>query len=193
MSAGLEVVEVALAVARALEQCGIDYTLGGSVATSLQGEPRSTNDIDFAVKLTERSVQPFMLALGPDFEVDEEALIDAIRRRRSTNIFHLPSMTKIDLFIRGGEPFDLSEFSRRIRVLLQPSQGLFLASTEDNLLRKLRWFRMGGETSDRQWRDVLGLVRVAGQSLDLEYLRQWAASLGVSDLLERALSTPMDR
>jgi hypothetical protein len=193
MSAGLEVVEVALAVARALEQCGIDYTLGGSVATSLQGEPRSTNDIDFAVKLTERSVQPFILSLGPDFEVDEEALIDAIRQRRSTNIFHLPSMTKIDLFIRGGEAFDLSEFSRRIRVLLQPGEGLFLASTEDNLLRKLRWFRMGGETSDRQWRDVLGLVRVAGQSLDLSYLRQWAASLGVSDLLERALSTPMDR
>jgi hypothetical protein len=101
-------------------------------------------------------------------------------------------MTKVDLFIRGGEAFDLSEFSRRIRVEVQPPEGLFLASTEDNLLRKLRWFRMGGETSDRQWRDVLGLVRVAGDSFDLAYLRQWATSLGVADLLERALGTTMD-
>jgi hypothetical protein len=192
MSAVLEVVEVALAVARALERSGVEYTLGGSVATSLQGEPRSTNDIDFAVKLTEHDVRPFVQALGPDFDVDEEALVDAIRRRRSANIFHLPSMTKVDLFIRGGEAFDLSEFSRRIRVEVQPPEGLFLASTEDNLLRKLRWFRMGGETSDRQWRDVLGLVRVAGDSFDLAYLRQWATSLGVADLLERALGTTMD-
>lgn len=185
----LEVVEVALAVARALEQCGIEYTLGGSVATSLQGEPRSTNDIDFAVRLTEAGVQRLVETLGPDFEVDEEALVEAIRLRRSTNIFHLPSMTKIDLFVRGAEAFDVSEFSRRVRVELQPPDGLYVASAEDNLLRKLRWFRMGGETSDRQWRDVLGLVRVAGHSLDLGYLRQWATSLGVSDLLERVLAT----
>jgi hypothetical protein len=99
MSAVLEVVEVALAVARALESIGVDYALGGSVATSLQGEPRSTNDIDF---------------------------------------------------------------------------------------------RMGGETSDRQWRDVLGLLRVSGGSLDLAYLRHWAKLLGVEDLLERALASKLD-
>jgi hypothetical protein len=99
----LEVVEVALAVAHALERIGVDYALGGSVATSLQGEPRSTNDIDFAVRLTAPNVEPFIKALGPDFEVDDEALREAIGKRRSANIVHLPSMTKIDLFIRGAE------------------------------------------------------------------------------------------
>lgn len=192
MSAVLEVVEVALAVAHALDRIGVDYALGGSVATSLQGEPRSTNDIDFAVRLSEVNVEPFIKALGPDFEVDDEALRDAIRKRRSANIFHLPSMTKVDLFIRGSEAFDESEFSRRVRVEIQLHEDLFVASTEDNFLRKLRWFQMGGETSDRQWRDVLGLIRVSGGSLDLTYLRHWAKVLGVEDLLERALATKLD-
>lgn len=190
MSASLEVVDVAVLVARAIERIGVDYALGGSVATSLQGEPRSTNDIDFAVRLAEENVPSFCAALGPDFEVDAEALTDAIRRRRSANIFHLPSMTKVDLFIRGAEPFDESEFSRRVRMELQPQGGdLFVASTEDNFLRKLIWFRKGGEVSDRQWRDLLGLLRVAGPTLDLGYLRGWATQLGVIDLLERALAT----
>jgi hypothetical protein len=189
MNAVLEVVEVALAVAHALERIGVDYALGGSVATSLQGEPRSTNDIDFAVRLTALNVEPFIKALGPDFEVDDEALREAIGKRRSANIFHLPSMTKIDLFIRGAEDFDESEFTRRVRIEIQPHKALFVASTEDNFLRKLCWFRMGGETSDRQWRDLLGLLRVSGAGLDLIYLRQWAELLGVADLLERALAT----
>ena len=189
MSAVLEVVEVAMLVARAFESIGTDYALGGSVATSVQGEPRSTNGVDFAVRLTEQQVPLLIAALGPDFEVDDEALAEAIKRKRSANIFHLASMTKIDLFFRGGEEFDESEFSRRVRLALQPDGGeLFIASTEDDFLRKLRWFRMGGEASDRQWRDILGLLRVAGDSLDVAYLRSWAPKLGVADLLERALS-----
>jgi hypothetical protein len=192
VNAVLEVVEVALAVAQALERIGVDYALGGSVATSLQGEPRSTNDIDFAVRLTALDVEPLIKALGPDFEVDDEALLEAIGKRRSANIFHLPSMTKVDLFIRGAEAFDESEFTRRVRIEIQPQRDLFVATVEDNFLRKLRWFRMGGETSDRQWRDLLGLLRVSGGSLDLVYLRHWAGLLGVADLLERALASKLD-
>lgn len=190
MSAVLEVVEVAVLVARAFEKLNLDYVLGGSVATSVQGEPRSTNDIDFAVRLSGPQVKPLVEALGADFEVDEQALLEAIQRGRSTNIFHFDSMTKVDLFIRGAEAFDDTEFSRRVRMELQPGGGpLFIATTEDNFLRKLRWFRMGGESSDRQWRDVLGLLRVSGGSLDLSYMRGWAVKLGVADLLDRALAT----
>jgi energy-coupling factor transporter ATP-binding protein EcfA2 len=192
MTAGLEVVDIALAVGQALERMGVDYALGGSVATSLQGEPRSTNDIDFAVRLEEADVPSFVAQLGPDFDVDEEALVDAIRRQRSANIFHLPSMTKVDLFIRGGEAFDVSEFSRRVRIVVQAPQALFVASVEDNLLRKLRWFRMGAEASDRQWRDVLGLLRASAGALDVPYLRQWAPVLGIDDLLERVLASTLE-
>ncbi|HEX4621243.1 MAG TPA: hypothetical protein VH208_06720 [Myxococcaceae bacterium] len=185
MSTASTVGEIALIAAEAFERAGVDYALGGSVASSIQGEPRFTNDIDFAVRMTERQVPGLLASLGADFEVDEEALREAIRTGRSTNIFYLPLITKIDLFLRGGRPFDTSELSRRVRVPVGPGSGeLYIATPEDNLLRKLVWFKAGGEVSDSQWRDVLGLLRLG--KLDAAYLNQWAKELDVEDLLARA-------
>jgi hypothetical protein len=183
-----DVYDVALRVARALEELGIDYALGGSLASSLQGEPRATNDIDFAARLEERHVAPLAQRLGSDFVIDEEGLRDAIRRKMSHNIFFLPTVLKVDLFMRGGEPFDESELARRKRVTVREGQAVFVASPEDNLLRKLAWFRMGGEVSDLQWRDVLGILRISGPELDRPYLALWAQQLDVADLLARALA-----
>ena len=179
--------DVALRVARALEAIGVEYALGGSVASSLQGEPRATNDVDFAVRLEEHHVTLLARELGPQFAIDQEGLREAVRQRRSDNIFYLPGAFKIDLFVRGGTPFDDSELSRR---RLQPIRGeerVWVATPEDNVLRKLLWFRKGGEISDRQWRDVLGILRLPGQRLDSGYLQEWAPRLGVADLLERAM------
>jgi hypothetical protein len=181
--------EVALRVARALAAAQVPYVLGGSVATSLQGEPRATRDIDFAVHLIEAQVPTLVAALGTDFDADEEALREAARLRRSTNIFYLPAVTKVDLFVRGNEGFDRSEMERR--VYYQPIAGeasIAVATPEDNLLRKLAWFRSGGEISDQQWRDILGLLRSGRSTLDRSYLASWAPVLGVSDLLERAFA-----
>lgn len=187
MSVTDEIVDVAAKVARALEAAGVPYLLGGSVAAGLMGEPRATRDIDFAVRLARGQVDGLVRALGDDFSVDEDALLDAIARGRSANIFHLPTVMKVDLFVRGGHPFDLSEFSRRIAVEISPEAGsLYVASPEDNILRKLAWFRMGGEVSDQQWRDVLGMIRTAGPRLEAAYLDEWAVQLGVADLLARA-------
>ena len=184
-----EVEDVALRIARALEALGVRYLVGGSVASSLLGEPRATNDIDFLVELTESQVTPFSISLGPDFAVDEPALIDAVRKQGSWNIFYLPLVTKIDLFIKTDDPFDESELMRRHFVTLGAGGlGLYVASPEDLVVKKLSWYRAGGEVSTAQWRDVLGVLAVSGNVLDRQYLQHWSARLGVSDLLERALA-----
>ncbi len=178
---------VALRVATVLDELGIDYTLGGSLASSLHGEPRSTNDVDFAVRLQESQIPALIGRLGPEFVIDEEGLRAAMRAGRACQIYFLPIALKIDLFVRGAAAFDRSEFARRVRVPVGERGTLYAASLEDSLLRKLVWFRLGGEVSDRQWRDVLGLVRAAATGVDRAYLERWASELGVSDLLARAL------
>jgi hypothetical protein len=177
---------VALRVAEALERLNAPYFLGGSLASSLHGEPRATNDIDLVVDLHPGDVHSFSEALGADFDVDEEALGDALRRGGSWNIFYLPLVLKIDLFQKGSEPFDESEFSRRRLFELAPGRRLFVKSPEDSVLRKLLWFRQGGEVAAQQWRDLVEILRVGRSRLDQEYLMRWAATLGLSGLFEQA-------
>jgi hypothetical protein len=183
--------EVVRSVAAALERVGVEYAVGGIIASGLYGDPRATNDVDFAIRMTADLTPALVEALGPQFEVDEEALRDAIRRRRSWNIFHLPLMLKIALFARGKSALDDSELSRARALSLSPgTRPIRVSSPEDNLLWKLRWFRMGGEVSDQQWRDLQGIRRVSGPALDVSYLKHWASKLGVRDLVGRLFEEP---
>ena len=189
----VDAIDIALRVARALDRIGVAYFLGGSLASSLQGEPRATNDIDVVIELSEEQVGAFARALGPDFEVDEEALRRAARARASDNVFFLPWATKIDLFIVGSAPFDRSELERRRWVEVRPGVGLYVKSAEDSVLRKLLWFQMGGEASSNHWRDVVELLRVGGGTLDASYLASWAPRLGVDKLLGQAQDEALRR
>lgn len=151
-SSPLTSIEIAVTVARTFEKLQIPYFLGGSLASSAQGEPRATNDIDFVLDLSVSKVAALQAELGPDFDVDGESLIDAIRHRSSWNIFYLPSTMKVDLFLTRDSPFDRSELERRAHVELGPGVSLVLKSPEDTILRKLLWFRDGGGTSTTHWR-----------------------------------------
>jgi hypothetical protein len=180
-------IAVALRVVDALESLGIVCTVGGSIAASFAGEPRSTIDIDIVVQLELDRVPDVVAALGDDFYLDEHALERAIRQRSSTNLIHHATQLKVDLFVAGGTPLDAQQLARRLTVSVGGGV-LPIHPPEDILLQKLRWFRAGGEVSDRRWRDVLAIVRVQGTHLDTDYLRANASALGVEDLLARVLA-----
>ncbi len=187
MSVDVDPWRVATAVARVFDDLDLRYSIGGSMASSVSGEPRSTLDVDVVVALEAPHVEPLLRRLAGQYYVPEDALRRAVAERASTNIIDLDSSIKVDIFVAGGTPLDEQILERRVRVELDGDHAVYVHTPEDVLLQKLRWFRRGGEVSDRQWRDVLGLIRVQGSRLDRVYLNDGAARLSVSDLLARAL------
>jgi hypothetical protein len=182
-------IEVLLQVASILDDLGIEFHVGGSFASAVHGEPRQTRDIDLVIALREPDVGPLVVRLGDGFYSSEPALRAAIRDRRASNLVHLASGIKIDLFVRGDAPFDRSEFERAGAVDIggDPSRSVRVKSPEDTVLRKLLWYRAGGHASERQWRDVVGVLKTQAGRLDAAYLEHWAADLGLADLLGEAL------
>lgn len=180
-------IQIALRVAGALESLGLAYHLGGSLASSIHGEPRATNDIDLVVDLPADRVDLLADTLGPEFAVDRESLLEAARARSSCNIFYLPLFTKVDLFVARRGLYDRAEMGRRKRVQVGgPGEELFVKSAEDTVLRKLLWFREGGGVSARQWRDVVQVLRLNRGRLDEKVLDEWSPALGVADLLAKS-------
>ena len=178
-----------LLVTNLLEELEIPYVVGGSVASTVHGLIRTTMDVDLVAALERQHVSPFVSALGGEFYVDEATVRRAIERRSRFNLIHLETMVKVDVFIPRDRPFDRQQLANRIveRVAPDSPDRLWILTAEDVILAKLDWFRQGGEASERQWRDVLGVVKTQGERLDRVYLRRWAAKLNVADLLERAL------
>jgi hypothetical protein len=185
-----EPIAVTLQVIDALEQVGAAYVIGGSLASTVHGVVRTTLDTDIVADLSLGQAQPFVILLEGTFYLDLDAIRQAIRDRSSFNVIHLATIFKVDLFIPKNGPFDRQQLDRRQPWIADPASGrtIYVATAEDTVLAKLAWYRLGDEISDRQWRDILGVLAVQGGRLDLAYLRQWAATLGVSDLLERALA-----
>lgn len=173
-----------------LEARGIDYEIGGSLASATHGVARTTLDADVVAALTPADASPLVAMLADRYYVDLARVQDAIARRRSFNLIHLQTMLKIDVFVRRERAFDVSRAGRAALDSLSPTPGtrsFRISSAEDIILAKLEWFRVGGGVSERQWGDVLGVLRVGGPRLDRAYPSRWAAELGVADLLEQAL------
>ena len=184
-----EAVHVMMLVVAVFERLQTPYFIGGSMASALYGVARSTLDADMVAEIHLSQVGALVKTLGNDFYADEEMIRDAIRHHGSFNLIHLTTMFKVDVFIRKERPFDRIQFQRRVEQLFatNPDQKAFMTTAEDIILAKLEWYRLGNEISDRQWRDILGVLKVQAGRLDWAYLNQWAVELKVADLLQRAL------
>lgn len=184
-----EPIRVLFQVADVLERLAIPYAVGGSLASSHHGEPRSTNDIDIVIALRVDQAAALAAALSPGFHVDEVSVREAIARRRSFNVVDRTFYVKVDLFVAGDGVLDREQLERRLSKPMTPDSPRLVSVTspENIVLRKLDWYRQTDETSDRQWRDVIGVLKARRGRIDLDYLTRTAAALGLGPLLERAV------
>lgn len=182
-------IAVTLLVIDALDALGVPYLIGGSLASAVHGVLRATLDTDLVADLRLEHAEPLARALGGTFYVDAESIREAVLHQRSFNVIHLETMFKVDVFVVKKRPFHHSQMERRMAQVIatDPDRTAYVATAEDTILAKLEWYRLGGDVSEQQWRDVLGVMKVQADRLDLAYLRQWAAQLNISDLLERAI------
>jgi hypothetical protein len=169
---------------------GIQYYVGGSIASSMLGLSRTTMDVDMVSTITANKVDDLYNGLKDKYYIDKEMIFDAIKDHSSFNIIHIETMFKIDVFILKDRDYDKESFFRkRIDSFKEGNNSIdiYIPSPEDIILNKLEWYRMGGEISERQWNDVLGVIKVQGKNLDFDYLKKWSKELNVSDLLEKVL------
>lgn len=178
------------AFARLLSDLGIRFVIVGSYASSAHGQARSTQDVDFIADLPPECVDQMYEALHETHYIDTDSIRRAIRERRSFNVIHLATMLKIDVFVAGKHGFAQRQLDRA-----HPSTfgdaleaPVPIASPEDTVVAKLQWYRKGGEKSERQWNDVLGVLRVQRGRLDDDYLFATADEQRVRDLLDRAVA-----
>lgn len=175
-------------VIQVFSDLGIAYALGGSMASSLFGISRHTRDADITVEPFPGKETPLADAFGSDYYVSLPAIREALRDRSSFNIIKPATGFKVDVFLRKDYPFERMAMKRRIALKLpdSPEQPIIVHSPEDVILFKLRWYRLGNESSEQQWKDILGVLQVQAGKLDDAYLDHWAKELKISDLLERA-------
>jgi hypothetical protein len=184
-----EIIQALTLLVEAFERFGIAYYIGGSVASSVHGRRRYTQDVDVVADIQLKHVHTLVATLQQDYYIDAGMIRGAIQNRSSFNILHNDTGVKVDVFIQKTSPFSQQEMRRaREDVLEVGSRSFFFASAEDMILAKLDWWKLGGGVSNRQWNDILEMMKEKQAVLDTAYLRQSAPMLGVADLLEKVFS-----
>ena len=184
-----DIIEAVHPVIKIFEQLSIPYYVGGSIASSLYGMARATMDVDLVADIKAKHAVTLNSSLEENYYIDEEMILEAIRQDSSFNLIHLETMIKIDVFIPKNEPYQKEVLQRRKADTFEEgaaSGEFYFSSPEDIILNKLQWYEMGGRVSERQWLDVIGVIKIQSNLLDADYLRQWAARLHLLELLEKA-------
>jgi hypothetical protein len=186
----LEAVRITVQVTRVLEKLGVSHIVCGSLASSVHGLPRATNDVDIVAVLEQTHIAPLVSALSDSFYIDADMIADAITHRTEFNLIELQTMFKIDVFVPLLDIVTRRELSRGQIVKLDEVSNLSLrfATPEDTVAHKLRWHELGGRVSAQQWLDAIGVLVVQRGKLDLEYLHETCELLNVAGLLTKALA-----
>lgn len=185
-----DIIKAFLPVKKVFEQLGIVYSIGGSVASSAYGMARATMDIDCVSTLSLDKVNEFITPLQDEYYVDKDCVVKAVQNASSFNLIHNETMLKVDVFIAKQDAFQQMALSRRKEDSLDEEGEIkfYVLSPEDIILTKLDWYNKGGRVSEKQWGDILGVLKVQRELLDIQYLKKWALELDVVDILEQALN-----
>jgi len=173
-------------VVETLEQLTLRYAVVGSFASGAYGEPRFTQDIDIVFELPASQITGFCQRFaGPEFYLSEAAVRQAVQRHGQFNVIHPSSGNKIDFILNRQDAWGRSQITRRQAVELFPDRCGFLASPEDVILGKMLYYREGG--SEKHLRDITGVLRICGETVDREYVAQYAKQLGLTEIWDAIL------
>jgi len=172
-----------------LGRSDIPYMLCGSVASSFHGEPRATKDVDLVIECSRRHLPELLRRIHEaGWYVSDDAAMEALEQRTMFNVIDPDSGWKADLIVRKDRAFSLCEFERRqsAAVFGGDYPAMILTTVEDTILSKLEWSL--GSHSEQQYRDALQVAIVGHESIDRDYLTQWAEALGLDELLKELLA-----
>ena len=168
----------------ALTTSGVPHMVSGSFASTYYGIPRTTQDIDIVADFSVSSLRRFLACLPEDqYYVSHDAAREAVRVRGQFNVIDFESGWKVDLIQRKSRAFSATEFERRATAEML-GINVQIATPEDVVLSKLEWAKKAG--SERQLRDVVGVLEVSGPTMDTAYIESWVEALGVRELWGRA-------
>ena len=176
-------------VVNVLEQLSIPYYIGGSIASSIYGFARATMDIDLVADIKDDHIPVLKEHLQEAYYIDEDMIKEAIFKKSSFNLIHLETTVKIDIFIHKDESFHKETIQRKVLDTLDEDDlkaEFYFSSPEDIIINKLLWYELGERISERQWTDIVGVIKVQGDSLDKDYLKNWSSKLGLIQLLNKA-------
>jgi len=178
-------------VITAFNELAIPYYIGGSLASSVYGMPRTTLNVNIVANISLNHITALKSKLEKEYYIDENMIKNAIKSSSSFNLIHLETVIKIDVFVYKDNPYQQNAIERRVEdTLIENDQNskFYFASPEDIIINKLKWYQIGNRVSERQWLDVIGVIKIQGNTLDKTYLKKWAIKLELIELLKKAFT-----
>lgn len=180
--------DLAIQIATILDDLNIAYALGGSLASSLVGEPRSTIDVDMAAQLESSTIEIFLEKLPNEIYVPLDSVKSAVKFNSSFNLIDIENSLKIDIFVCSDDTLDTQQIKRRVLIDL-PGRDykLWVTSPEDQVLRKLNWYLLSNKALGKQISDVIGVLKINKNTIDIKYMIEQSKTLGLYKLLMQVL------